>query len=93
MIEATATVVRGIRRKVRVSVPVVCRNVDGQVRYTGVATAEFNIPVGDPVPVFQVDVRVVTEELVPEVRDERGVWGPRRSEDEADAELAHGVSG
>ncbi len=65
-IGATARVVRGIRRKVRVSVPVVSRGPDGQVRYDGVATAEFVIPVGDPIPVFAVDVRVVTEELVPE---------------------------
>jgi len=65
-IGATASVVRGIRRTVRVSVPVVSRGPDGQVRYEGVATANFNIPVGDPIPTFTVDVRVVTEELVPE---------------------------
>ncbi len=65
-IAATARVVRGIKRTVKVSVPVVSRGPDGQVRYEGIATAQFNIPVGDPVPTFTVDVRVVTEELAPE---------------------------
>ncbi len=66
-IGATARVVRGIKRTVKVSVPVVSRGPDGQVRYEGVATAKFNIPVGDPVPIFTVDVHVVTEELPQEV--------------------------
>ncbi len=65
-IAATARVVRGIKRTVRVLVPIVSRGPDGQVRYEGVAKAEFNIPVGDPVPTFNVDVRVVTEEIKPE---------------------------
>ncbi len=66
-IGATAIVVRGIKRKVRVSVPVVSRSSDGQVQYEGVATFECPIPVGSPIPIFTVDVRVVTEELASEV--------------------------
>ncbi len=71
-ISATATVLRGQQRRLRVSVPVVARSPDGQVRYDGVATAEFQVAVGDPIPIFTVDVRVTTEELIPETAD--GGW-------------------
>ena len=69
---ATARVVRGGNRLLRVVAHVVCRDVNGQVRWEDDAVTEMPIPAGTEVPVFRCEA--IWSEVGGAARPPRGPW-------------------